>query len=91
VALNIRDKPGLIGTKVLSTIVPPGLGDPQINLDVTEATEEQETIDGKTDRWLKIKYHGVEGWIFGEYASVERGGPKYFTPDAIIDFKLGYY
>jgi hypothetical protein len=89
--LNIRDKPGLIDTKVISKIIPPKDRSPQINLLVTEATEEKETIDGLTDRWLKINYQGVEGWIFGGYASVERGGIKYYIPEGIIDSKLGWY
>jgi hypothetical protein len=89
--LNIRDKPGLIETKVIEKIVPPENGNPQVNLDVIAATEEMETIDNLNDRWIKINYHGVEGWIFGGYASVERGGPKYYTPESIIYFKLGWY
>jgi hypothetical protein len=89
--LNIRDKPGIVGTNVISKIVPPENGNHQVNLEVTEATEERETIDGKTDRWLKINYHGVDGWIFGGYTSVERGGPKYWTPENIIYWQLGWY
>ena len=89
--LNIRDKPSLKDTKVISKIVPPENGNPQVNLDVTEATEETETIDGRNDRWLKISYHGIEGWIFGGYVDVARGGPKYFTPESIIYFGLGSY
>ena len=89
--LNIRDRPGLTDTKVISKIVPPENENPQVNLDVAEATEETDTIDGKTDRWLKIAYHGIEGWIFGGYASVERGGYKYYTPENIIIAALGYY
>jgi hypothetical protein len=87
--LNIRDKPGLTDSKIISKIVP--TGDPQINLNVIEATEEKETIDGRTDRWLKINYNGVEGWIFGGYTSIERGGPQYWTPETIIYWKLGSY
>jgi hypothetical protein len=89
--LNIRDKPGLVDTKVISKIIPPENGNPQVNLNVTEATEERETIDGRTDRWLKINYHGVEGWIFGGYASIERGGYKYYTPENIISSRLEWY
>jgi hypothetical protein len=88
-ALNIRDKPGLVDTKVISRIIPPENTSPLVNLIVTEATEEMETIDGITDRWLKINYQGVEGWIFGGYTSVERGGPKYHTPENIIYAALG--
>lgn len=89
--LNIRDKPGLSGSRVISQIVPPEKGNPQVNLEVTEATEETEVIDGRDDRWLKTRYHGVVGWIFGGYAQVMKGGPKYYTPASIIDFGLGYY
>lgn len=88
--LNIRDKPGIIGSYVISKIIPSPNGNPQINLNVLETTEETETIDGKNDRWLKINYNGIKGWIFGGYVSVERGGPKYYTPENIIDFGLGF-
>jgi hypothetical protein len=71
--LNIRDKPGLIDSKVISKIILPK-SNPQVNVTVTEMTEETETIDKRTDHWLKIKYHETESWIFGGYASVERGG-----------------
>jgi hypothetical protein len=89
VVLNIRDKPGLTGTKVISKILSPKDAT-QINLDVMEATEETETIDGKTDRWLKIRCNGAEGWIFGGYADVMRGGYKYYTPENIILSQMGY-
>ena len=86
--LNIRDKPGLAGTKVISKIVPPKEGNPVVNQEVSAVTEEVEKIDNKTDRWLKIVYQGVEGWIFGGYTHVERGGPKYWIPEYIIENKL---
>jgi hypothetical protein len=93
--VNIRDKPGLVDTKIISKIIPeiiPPENNPRlIFVDITEATEEMETIDGRTDRWLKINYHGVEGWIFGGYADVERGGPKYRTPESSIYYGLGWY
>ncbi len=89
--LNIRDKPGLQDTKVISEIVPSDNSNPQVNLDVTEATEETETIDGRSDRWLKIALNGIDGWIFGGYTDVMRGGYKYYTPENIILFQLGYY
>ena len=55
-------------------------------------TEETETIDGLTDHWLKIEYASNKyGWIFGGYASVERGGPKYYIPEAMIIFDLSWY
>jgi hypothetical protein len=88
--LNIRDKPGLVDTKVISQIIPPRKY-PQVNLDVSEMTEESETIDGRTDGWLKIAYQGIEGWIFGGYATVERGGPKYHIPESIIESGVSWY
>ena len=89
--LDIRNKPGIINTTVISKIVRPKDGDSQVNLEVIEATEETETIDDCNDRWLKIRYNGIEGWIFGGDANVQRGGPKYYLPETIIDFGLGYY
>jgi len=85
--LNIRDKPGLVDTKVISKVIP----SPKEALNhflVSAATEERETIDGKTDRWLKITYNGIEGWVFGGYTGVERGGPKYYIPEDMIHSTL---
>ena len=89
--LNIRDNPGTEKTNVIYTIRPRETDPFQTNVDVIAITEEKETIDGKTDYWLKIKYKNYEGWIFGGYASVERGGPKYYLPEAMIDFDLSWY
>lgn len=89
--LNIRDNPGTEKSNVIYTIRPRETDPFQTNVDVIAITEEKETIDGKTDYWLKIKYKNYEGWIFGGYASVERGGPKYYLPEAMIDFDLSWY
>jgi len=89
--LNIRDNPGLFGTKVIGKIIPPTKGNRQVNLEVLEATEENELIDGRNDRWLRVEYNGISGWIFGGYATVERGGYKYYTPENIILAEIGYY
>jgi len=89
--VNIYDKPGLVDTKIISKIIPQESEKPYINLNVTEATEEEETIDGVADRWLKIKFNEAEGWIFGGYVSIERGGYKYNTPENIIKFVLERY
>lgn len=87
-ALNIRDKPGL-GGSVLYTIRP-GESDPvQTNVHVTAVTEEEDTVDGMTDRWVRVSYGDCEGWVFGGYTSAERGGPKYFIPEQLIAFDLG--
>lgn len=86
--LNIRDKPGL-GGSVLYTIRP-GESDPvQTDVQVTAVTEEEDTVDGITDRWVRVSYGDCEGWIFGGYASAERGGPKYYIPEQWIAFDLG--
>ena len=76
---NIRDKPGLIDTKVISQIK-----DRYSSTICTAITEEEDTIDGITDHWLKINYNGVERWVFGGYVSTDLGGIKYRRPDSII-------
>ena len=89
--LNIRNNPGTKNTKVVYTIRPKDTDPIQTNVDVIAITQEKETIDGKTDYWLKIKYKNYEGWIFGGYTSVERGGPRYYIPEAKVEFNLGWY
>jgi hypothetical protein len=89
--LNIRAKPGTNGTNVVYTIRP-GTTDPrQTNVEVIAITEERDTIDGKNDYWLKINYKDFTGWIFGGYASAERGGLKYYIPENMVHFDLGWY
>lgn len=89
--LNIRNNPGVTGTEVLYTIKP-GTTDPvQSNVTVIAMTEERELIDGSNEHWLKVEYKGITGWIFGVYASAERGGPKYHIPEYSINFDLGWY
>lgn len=86
--LNVRDNPGVNGTKVLFKLIPPKDAYPIISVTVLAITEETDTIDGITDYWLKIEYENRVGWIFGGYAGVERGGPKYFIPDSVVDFYI---
>ena len=50
---------------------------------------EKENIDGKTERWAKIEYKGITGWVFGGYLEIERGGPKFCTPEWDIEMTLG--
>ncbi len=94
--LNVRETPGLDGKKVFMIhdydfYNGSGLN-PMENHNIVAITEETETIDGLTDHWLKIEYApGKYGWIFGGYASVERGGPKYYIPENIIIFDLSWY
>ena len=51
--------------------------------------DEKETIDGITERWAKIEYTGITGWVFGGYLEIERGGPKFCTPEWDIEMTLG--
>ena len=94
--LNVRDKPGLEGKKVFMLHdydYSNGSGlNPQENHEILAITEETETIDGINEHWLKIEYAPNKyGWIFGGYATVERGGPKYYIPEAMVKFDLSWY
>lgn len=91
--LNVREKPGLDGNKIsMIHDFDSGSRNPQENYTVVAMTEEKDSIDGMNDYWLKIEYaHGKYGWIFGGYATVERGGPKYYTPENTAIFALGWY
>ena len=89
--LNIRDNPGTTGNKIIY-IIKPNITDPvQTNVEVIAMTEEVEEIDGKKDHWIKVKYKNYTGWIFGGYATAERGGPKYYIPEGTVDFDLSWY
>ena len=84
--VDIMDMPGLQGNKI-HTFQYTGL---QSNFSSIAITEEMETIDGKTDYWVKIEYEdGKYGWVFGGALSVERGGPKYLIPETELKFMLG--
>jgi hypothetical protein len=84
--LRIRDKPGLDGNKI-------GLIEAnQKNFAVVttmEVTQEKETIDNKTERWAKVEYKGITGWVFAGYLDYERGGPRFWTPEDSIEMTLG--
>ena len=84
--VDIMDTPGLHGNKI-HTFQFAGV---QSNFSSVAITEEKETINGKTDYWVKIEYEeGKYGWVFGGFLDVERGGPKYLIPEAELDFDLG--
>ena len=84
--LRIRDKPGLDGNKI-------GLIEADFSNYATvttiEVTMEKETIDNITERWAKIKYKGITGWVFAGYLDYERGGPRFWTPEISIEMTLG--
>ena len=93
--LEVRNKPGLYGSEILFNLVPIL---PKDNEGATffyngfAATEKKDTIDGRTEHWVKIEcIDGRTGWIFGGYGSAERGGPTYWTPENIIHVRLGPY
>jgi uncharacterized protein YgiM (DUF1202 family) len=86
--LNVRDKPGLINTKVLLQIKkedynnenwPDYLVNYACNVTLLAITNEKDTIDEKEEYWVKIKDDkGREGWVFGKYLDFDgRGGLKY--------------
>ena len=98
--INIYDKPGFEDKNIISKITRPEnwwSGDVTDNILVTpiSATEETERIEAIInewpDRWIKINYDGVEGWIFGGFTDVNRGGHKFYTPENIISFTFGWY
>lgn len=84
--LNVRDNPGINGTKVLFKLIP-AKDDTEI-LSFMAMTEERDTIDNITDHWVKIIDSQKRiGWMFGGYGDVNRGGPKYLNhPEAYIGF-----
>ncbi len=79
--LRIRDKPGLDGTKIGLI---EGSHYKDVSVETIEVTEEEETIDEMTDRWAKVEYNGITGWVFGGYLVIERGGYKYHVPELMI-------
>ena len=89
--VNVCDTPGVSGNAVIYTIRPGNTDPHQSNVTIVAMTEQVETIDGRTDHWLKVEYKGFTGWIFGGYATAERGGPKYYIPEENISFGLGWY
>lgn len=61
----------------------------QINFDALEVTDE--THQGKyfPEHWVKVKdTYGRIGWLPGDSLGVERGGPKYLSPEAIVESKF---
>ena len=81
--LKIRDKPGLDGNKI-GLIEASGSPYNPAYVKTIEVTQNGETIDGITERWAKIDYKGIKGWVFAGYLDYERGGTKWLTPEIII-------
>lgn len=104
--LNVRDKPGLIDTKVLFQFNYNGEQFSfeyydDMRVDVLAMTKEKDTVDDeslqlwdRTYSWIKIRArNGLEGWVFGGYLDVwVRGGaPKIVTPEDIVSFMFMNY
>lgn len=63
-------------------------------VEIVTASSNEETIEGKTDRWYQVQYQGRRGWVFGSYIKVfdsldkarnaAKAGPK---PDPSSDKK----
>jgi hypothetical protein len=87
--LNVRNKPGTIGTTVLFQLIPIRQNHTPVSVTILAITEEKDSIDDKTDHWLYIKDEQNRiGWIFGGYTTVDRGGPKLRTPNNQISFNF---
>lgn len=58
-------------------------------VEIVTSSSNEETIEGKTDRWYQIQYQGRRGWVFGSHLKIydsldkarnaAKAGPK---PDA---------
>ena len=82
--IELHDKPGETGTKVIG-YVPTSYkkGNGQINVETEALTDDA--------KWARITFEGKTGWINGLYLSAERGGPKYYIPEDVLNFNLGWY
>lgn len=88
--IELRDKPGETGTKVIAYVPTSKGAGFQFNVEIEAISEEVDTENGNK-RWARITFDGKTGWIDGAYLSAERGGPKYYIPEYAIDFALGWY
>lgn len=88
--VDVHEKPGIdsvIVTKIHD--FESDSGNSQQNYTVVGITEEKDTVDGKTDYWLMIEYEpGKTGWVFGRNTTVERGGPRFYVPELVIESNL---
>jgi hypothetical protein len=85
--VNVHDKPGITDSTIVFKLINENMQ--QFSITSSEITRESDTIDGITDYWVKIKdEQGRTGWVFGGYITVERGGPKYHTPENDVEFRF---
>lgn len=63
----------------------------EVSIKVLAITEEEDTVEGRTDHWVKIEDNQNRiGWLFGGYTGTNRGGPKYRIPDFEIAFRFAF-
>ena len=39
-------------------------------VEIVTSSSNEETVEGKTDRWYEIQYQGRRGWVFGSYLKI---------------------
>jgi hypothetical protein len=80
IGTNIKDNPSIDARDLF--ILSSKDNSSEVYIDVLAITEEKDTVEGKTDHWVKIKdEHNRIGWIFGGYLYMgDRGGAKYRIP-----------
>ena len=39
-------------------------------VEIVTSSSNEETIEGKSDRWYQIQYQGRRGWVFGSYLKI---------------------
>lgn len=39
-------------------------------VEIVTSSSNEETIEGKTNRWYQVQYQGRRGWVFGSYIKV---------------------
>jgi Bacterial SH3 domain len=39
-------------------------------VEIVSSSANEETIEGKSDRWYQIQYQGRRGWVFGSYLKI---------------------
>ena len=87
--IDIRDYPGLEGTKVIGRI--DATMDSPITVRSDAITEEDDTSDSPIagEPWVRIECDGLTGWIPGAHADTESNAIRHQTPDGILRNDLG--
>jgi len=39
-------------------------------VEIVTSSSNEETIEGKTDRWYQVQFQGRRGWVFGSYLKI---------------------